>query len=529
MKLARLRHFANLLTFPWRKVRWSLLTGSMLMVGCAKEKPWLTAQQSSEPLVPARIARGESQHLPPPAVMAPTASHPEPAPVVHPAPPPVTQPMKPLPVTLDAVLRMTEGQNKQVALARERLYESQIKQEIADLAWIPVINAGLGYFRHEGGIQNEPGPLIRSSTGAFQAGFDLNAKLNIRDKIYRTVQAESAVWQQQGELARVTTETLVEATSSYIDLLFAKNAEAVLLKIQEMEKFPVEWVEEKFKNKVVDVTRIMVDSTRAQVEARKQAILQARQSSDAAAAQLTYLLGLPPHSKLFPAEARLAPVDLLPIDRPTETYVKQVMARGPGIHELENLMGVIQNGISESTSWKAYMPIVEVRMLEGAFGAGQGSTLDFDNRWDLGVQARWNLTDLFTTDHKIRQAHSQLHQAQLAYDDLRGKLGAGAREAHQAILHTRKQLEVLIRQIKLAQSTYEEAKKRLEKEDARTPLEMMQALQTLQYAQLKALSLIQTHNKAQVRLLVLLGPKPQPEKALPHAAHPAPVLLPPQK
>ena len=68
------------------------------------------------------------------------------------------------------------------------------------------------------------------------------------------------------------------------------------------------------------------------------------------------------------------------------------------------------------------MPTFEMRMGEGAFGAGPGSRLDWENRWDLGVQARWNLTEFLGSKQRKRLADLKIQQAHLSYHDLRGKL-----------------------------------------------------------------------------------------------------------
>ena len=68
-----------------------------------------------------------------------------------------------LPIGLDTVLRLAEGQNSQVAIAREKLREACAGQDLAHLAWLPTFQVGPSYFRHEGGLQNPDG-----NSGAYQ-------------------------------------------------------------------------------------------------------------------------------------------------------------------------------------------------------------------------------------------------------------------------------------------------------------------------------------------------------------------------
>ena len=77
-------------------------------------------------------------------------------------------------MNLEAVFRLAEERNAQIALAREKVHESQIENDLAAKGWMPKVTAGVGYYRHEGGIQNEDGTLTRSSFGALYPGVDLH-------------------------------------------------------------------------------------------------------------------------------------------------------------------------------------------------------------------------------------------------------------------------------------------------------------------------------------------------------------------
>src|SRR6185369_5458803 len=117
-----------------------------------------------------------------------------------------------VPVTLDAVFHLAEDQNAQVNQARAKLEETYSDKYLADKAWIPEVNVGVAYNRHEGGIQNFQGKLVHSSYGSLWApGLDVCAKLDVRELSYQKIKAEQRVWQQESEVSRMTSDTLVEA------------------------------------------------------------------------------------------------------------------------------------------------------------------------------------------------------------------------------------------------------------------------------------------------------------------------------
>ncbi len=496
MNRSRLHRFPS---FPGQRLLTGTLplAGAMLAAGCG-----LTANLVIEKPAPASHAAAKPQvHQ-----TAKPPHHDPAAPETLPAPAEVAGEggKRPVPVSLDTVFHLAEGQNSQVALAREKLNESHVEKNLADWAWLPNLHAGVAYYRHEGGIQNEDGTLTKSSSSALYPGLDLTAQLDLRNLTYQRVNAERKIWQQQGELSRVTSDTLLEASSTYVDMLAALSSEAALLKIQVLERDVLKWAEAIFKED--KSAEVMVEGIKVQLTGREQAITQARQQADAAAAKLAYLLGLGPDVQLLPIETVLKPIDLIDANQSTDSLVAQALQAGPGVHELEQLLGVIQNALAAASGPGRFVPVLEMRMMEGGFGAGPNSTLNWDNRWDMGVQMHWNLTELLTAREKGQLAHSKLEQAELSYRDLRGKLTLGVQEAQQTIQASHKIIELGSAQVKHADKTYKLSDLRLKNRvEGSSTSEVLSAIRGLEMAQLNSLNAIRAHNKAQLRLMVLMG------------------------
>src|SRR5262249_13189776 len=155
------------------------------------------------------------------------------------------------------------------------------------------------------------------------------------------------------------------------------------------------------------------------------------------------------------------PIDLVDASPEIADLVARALSNGPGIRELESLMNVIQSDLSLFSSPLRFMPIVQMNMIEGAVGAGPGSQLNWDNRGDLDLQARLNLTEFITTKEKRRLAESKLQQAHLTYQDMRGKLTAGVREAREAIHGGREEIGHATEQIRHASESYKLSDRRL--------------------------------------------------------------------
>lgn len=409
-----------------------------------------------------------------------------------------------VPITLDAVLRLAQDQNGMVRLAREKLYEAETQQELATKNWLPETSVGAGWWRHEGGIQDFQGNMVRSSYGSVLGGLEIRSKLDLRDKVFGRLEAERKVWQQQGELTKFTADQLLDATTTYVDLMAARVAEGIAV---EAERKLERLLEQARSLEKVD-PGVRVETARVESELGAQRMLTRRlhEGSVAAAAKLVYLLGLDPASELVLVDKNLIALKLVDDQQPAETLVQSALQRGPGVQEMEAVLGLLEEMRGKGESPLHFLPSLEVRIVEGAFGAGPGSRLDWESRWDLGVQARWNLTELLTGRQRKRLANLRIQQAHLSYEDLRGKLTLGVHEAREAAQSNQEQIRMATTQIKHAEESYNLSDMRLrENIKGRSPSEVLLAIRTLLGARLGYLHAIRDYDKAQLRLFILTG------------------------
>jgi outer membrane protein TolC len=501
----------------WRRPTWGLLGGAAIWLsqGCAQFAGIPATVFESAPVIQA------AAQAPPPAEAgqptgAPAAQLPAESPEAPPAnespavvPNGTAQPAAEaashaLPISLDAVLHLAEDQNPQIALARERVHEAFAEKDVAAARWLPDLYVGTAYYRHEGGIQNEDGTLTHSSTGALFAGLEVQGKYDLRDIAYQQINAQRKVWQQKGELSRVTSETLLDAANTYIDLLTVRTGEAIA---RDLEKDLQDLLDRARKLASSEpAARVEVARIQAELDAQQQTWARLHSQANGAAAKLIYLLGLDPHADLVPVDRRLIPFQLVDASPPVDELVAQALANGPGVREMEGLLNLIQESMERAKGPGKYLPVFELRMAEGAFGAGPGEDMAWDNRWDLGLQARWNVTELFTVRDRQRVGQAKMHQAHLAYQDLRGKLTAGVQEARDSIQSGQEQIRLGETQIQDARQAYDLTTLRLkEVPQATSYSESLLAIGSLGRAQGNYLQAISAYDKAELRLLILLG------------------------
>jgi len=287
----------------------------------------------------------------------------------------------------------------------------------------------------------------------------------------RRLKLDSNVWEQRAELSRVTSETLQDAGNTYVDLVTARRGEAIA---RELEVYQLAVLERAEKMKKIDVkANVLVESVQTEVTGRRQALARLHQQGDAAAAKLAYLLGLPCDTVPVPVDQVPGPLDLVDLSVPVAALIAQAQTTGPGVQELHGLLGVLQGGLAD-------------------------------------MQCRWHLCQ--DPSKKECLTESKVVQVELSLQDLCGKLAAGVQEAYAAIPAGRSQIAYGAQMIQYAREAYRLSDLRL-KENApgATITEVMQAIRALEQAYIEQLSAISAHNKAEVRLLLFLGPNADKE------------------
>jgi outer membrane protein TolC len=465
------------------------------LVGCAEVGP--SRDVTLGPPIAVRAAADEAR---PQMLPAPTS-------LASATPAPTEAPAKRLPIDLDTVFRLAEGQNAQIALARERVAEAHTEQDLADLRWLPETYVGAAYHRHEGGDQFPDGRFVHSSYGSLFSGLEVNSLLDVHKIAYEQVNAERKMWQQKGELSRISYETLLDATQTYIDLLAAYEGRDLAKRLQRDVEDLLRRAQDLYNVEKSESVRMEVTRLQSELAARKQTLAKLREQAASASAKLAYLLGLDPCTELVPLDARLTRLELVDATPPCCDLVSQALANGPGVRELEGMLTVIMQGIERSKGPGKFLPIFELHMAEGGFGAGPGDQMTWDNRWDLCLAARWNLTDFCTARDRERLAESKLQQVHLTFQDLRGKLAEGV-EVSQAAIHSGdEEIRHDDEQIRQASATYDISNKRLQNRIQGSSYgEVLLSLQGRALAELNKLQDIRAYDKAQLRLLLLLGP-----------------------
>jgi outer membrane protein TolC len=366
-------------------------------------------------------------HQPPAAAGVVLAGHQ--APAAELPPPPAPPPSSEATLTLDGVLRLADERNAQIARAQASVEASEAADVVANHTCVP------------------------------------NA---LRPESHRRAQADAKVWQERNELARVRSEVLQDAGTTYVDWLTALRAEAIQ---RELEK-----KEEQILSKAQALARDekgvtgLVEGIQSSLRGRRQAIVRLQQQAEAAAAKLAYLIHQAGPVALPPS--LLEPVDLVDATAPVDDLIRQVLETGPGVQELRGLQAAIEKALAEAH----------------------------------GLETICHLTGCCSICARLREAEARLREVQLAREDLAGKLVAGVREARSAILSGREQITLGGEQIRHAAESHKQSNIRLNDTLSGPNInDVLGSLRGLDAAYSGYLQAVAAYNKAEVRLAVLLG------------------------
>src|SRR4051794_14254762 len=152
------------------------------------------------------------------------------APAQEAAPPPAVAPAgceagggRPLPINLPTALRLADARALDIAAAGERLRVASAQLDRADVLWLPNLQLGVDYFRHDGQVQSSAGDVTGNSHGALFAGAGPNVVFAAADALYAPLAARQVVRARRAEVQAATNDTLEAVAEAYFNVQQARG------------------------------------------------------------------------------------------------------------------------------------------------------------------------------------------------------------------------------------------------------------------------------------------------------------------
>ncbi len=284
-----------------------------------------------------------------------------------------------------------------IAAAIQQVESALALQLQARALWIPNINGGIDYFRHDGVQQNIfTGENFRKGRQSFFVGGGPYLTVGLTDAIFAPLAARRVVASRGADLQAARNNALVQVTGPFFGL---QAARARLLGINSSIDRAV---------RLVELTRGLAPSLIAPLEINRavtelQSLRQMQQVAirdwRIASAQLAEVLLLDPALLLEPVEPPFLQVTLVPCDEEPESLVRLAVNNRPEIASRRELVAAAEMLLRREKS-RPFLPTLFVlspasatgQLAAGNYTSGANGMLNSNgSRFDIDVAAVWEL------------------------------------------------------------------------------------------------------------------------------------------
>ena len=528
------------------------LTGLLFLSGCASTKPKTSAEARSATTVSQPTASPPSAQVSPASalpvawtnpiadgkpsnasieltassrepLLAPNAppEHVAPQPTGPLAPPPVrAAPQQPrvshYPIDLPTTLRLADGSNLQVAVAREQIRQAWTRVDASRALWLPSLRAGMNYNRHDGPIQNIAGDVFPVGRGSFFSGLGagsvaagspmipgIYANFHLADAYFQPLATRQAALARHHAAQATTNDVLLRVSLAYLELQRAAEDLAIALEA----RGNAQQLFELTGSYAHSGQGLQADADRANAELaiRKNDVLRSQEAVQVASARLAQLLRLDPTVQLEALDDTVIPIDLVPLEVPVGELVAQGLTGRPEMAENRHL---VEQAVAQMRRerYAILMPSIIVGTSYGAFGGGINSTIaGTGGRLDADAIAYWQVRNLGVGDRAARaETGSLVRQSNanrlLAMDVVMREVV----EAHAQVAARRAQIETARQGVEAALASHQRNLERIRGVQG-LPIEVQQSNQALAQARREYLRTIIDYNTAQFTLFRALG------------------------
>ncbi|MEO1527214.1 MAG: TolC family protein [Planctomycetota bacterium] len=430
---------------------------------------------------------------------------PEPAPIEE-----------PIPFNLPSVLAAIDSGHPLVGEARWRVQQAYARLDQARALWLPSIQTGFSFNRHDGNYQASNGQIVDVNKNSFQYGLGAGAvgagtttrpgivaRFHLADAIFLPKVTETTAW-ARGHAANATlNRQLLTAASAYFELVDAHQE----LRIVEQSRDRL--------NEVADITvdfaeageglQSDADRIRTELALIESRLVRSEEQVAVAAARLAQAISLDSAGTIVPTDVNAVPLDLQNPETDAAALVATGLQMRPELKESQALV-VAACKAYEREKYAPFVPSVLLGFSTGGFGGGLDDNLDnVDSRYDLDALLSWEVRNLGFGEKAMRRERSaQIQQAKFAKLRVMDQVAREVTESHAQVGFRRRQIEIALGAIQSAEDSYRRNLERI-RDGEGLPLEVLQSAQALESAQRAYMRAVIDHNQAQIRLQWALG------------------------
>jgi len=417
---------------------------------------------------------------------------------------------------LVTALGLVGGQHPVIGFAQWRVQEAYAQLDQAEVLWLPSLQAGFSYHRHDGNYQASNGQIVDVNRNSFQSGMGggatgagttprpgVVAQFHMADAIFQPDIAQKNAWARGHAANAAQNKQLLDSALAYIELLETEQDRRIL---------------EESRNRTQELSKITSDFAASgqglQADADRMAtelsllnsrLSEVHEKSDIASARLAQVLSIDAGQKIVPRDPMVVPIELITTEYEKGALISTGLSNRPELKEAQNLVSAACDQYKRQ-KYAPLVPSVLLGMSAGGFGGGTGNDLDdFSGRYDFDALMMWEVRNLGLGEKAARrETQARMEQAKFQKIRLLDQVAAEVNEAHSQVTHRRNRISITKEAIVSAQNSYERNVRRI-RDGQGLPLEALQSLRALEDSSRAYLKAVTEYNEAQFRLQWALG------------------------
>jgi outer membrane protein TolC len=397
----------------------------------------LPAPRSPPPAEPLPGPRPPGEALPNSGRPSPTLTYPRASvPVAVPVPQPNT---RQLPIALATALRLADARPIIIAAAQASVQVATRQLEQARVLWLPDINIGASYYRHDGGVQGSSGDSFVNARNQFMAGGGPYAIVSTGDAYFAPLAARQVLRSRTLDVQASRNDALLRVAEAYFSVQQMRGrvigaddsvakARALVAQVQALAAGLVP----------ANETR----RVRTLLASLEQSAAAARGDWGVASAQLTRALRLDPTAFVAPIEAPHLQVTLIRSDYSVDDLVVVGLTSRP---ELASQQALVQAALVRlrQERMRPLMPSVLLvgdavptapanLLMGGVFASSNnGQSQPTTGRNDVAIELVWALNNMgFGTRATIRERQAEQQQELIQLFQIQDTVAADVAGAH---------------------------------------------------------------------------------------------------
>jgi outer membrane protein TolC len=309
------------------------------------------------------------------------------------------------PINLATALRLSEARPLIVTAAQAGAWIAEAQLQRANLIWVPTLNGGANYIRHDGfgpdfnrGLNTAERPL-NQNVNFLYTGVGVIMEFALTDAIFEPLAARQTLNSRRWDIQTAKNDALLATAKAYFDVHESRGKYAGAVDVVKRTELLVDRIGRLSEDLV---PKVELARARRMLASAQQNAARKREKWRVASADLTQVLRLDPRVVVDPAEPDHLQITLIDPARPLDDLIPTGLTNRPELCSNRALVDAVAERIRRERG-RILMPSILLNGFQtpneliqvGAQGFGADSSLDlWSVRSDFSPQVVWKLEAL---------------------------------------------------------------------------------------------------------------------------------------